>query len=86
MVVDTGDGLVGFLVDYLRRIEYVEAPRESFTIRWRGDAVNGPSSEASPVKAAKRLISVGEGDKRQVMALLCLQTLAKRLNEAGSTA
>ena len=86
LVVETGDGLVGFLVDYLRRIEYVEAPRESFTIRWRGDAIDGASPEPSPVKAAKRLISVGEGDKRQVMALLCLQTLAKRLSEAGSTA
>lgn len=38
LVTDSGQGLIGFLVDQVSRIEYVEAPTDSFVIRWRGDA------------------------------------------------
>ncbi|WP_110670455.1 chemotaxis protein CheW [Salinicola halophilus] len=75
LLVDGGEGLVGFLVDSTRRIEYIEAPAESQSIRWRGDS----RPDATPAERAKRLMSLGEGARRQVLALVCLQSLANDL-------
>ncbi|WP_048308102.1 chemotaxis protein CheW [Halomonas sp. PR-M31] len=75
LVADSGQGLVGFMVDQVTRIEYMDAPVNSFILRWRGDV----NPDAPPIEQAKRMIAVGEGAKQQIHSVLCLQTLARLL-------
>ncbi|WP_227368423.1 chemotaxis protein CheW [Halomonas sp. M20] len=75
LVADSGQGMVGFLVDQVSRIEYMEAPVDSFIIRWRGDV----HPEKAPIEQAQRIIAVGEGLRQQIHSVLCLQTLARLL-------
>ncbi|WP_106418681.1 chemotaxis protein CheW [Salinicola tamaricis] len=79
LIADSGQGLIGFLVDAVQRIDYVEAAEESLVVRWRGDI----DPDAPAVERAKRLIALGVGAHHQVMAMLCLQTLAIELAASG---
>lgn len=75
LIADGGAGRVGFLVDSTQHLAYIEAPANSMTIRWRGDS----RSQATLGEQAKRLVSLGEGERRQVLALVCLKSLAGTL-------
>ncbi|MCX2523329.1 chemotaxis protein CheW [Larsenimonas rhizosphaerae] len=75
LVVSCGDCAVGFMIDSVRRIEYIDAPRASLVVRWRGDM----RANVAPIEASKRLVGVGEGARLKLLAVLCLASLANLL-------
>lgn len=75
LIVESGAGLVGFLVNGVQDVFTIEAPATSHSTHWRGDT----QPRASALDAAKRLISVGTGASRQVLSLLDLKVLAEHM-------
>ncbi|RKR06775.1 purine-binding chemotaxis protein CheW [Kushneria sinocarnis] len=76
LVVSSGDSAVGFMIDEVRLIDYIDAPRDSLVIRWRGDARPG----APAIESSKRLVALGEGQRQRILAVLCLAHLASLLS------
>ena len=75
LVVAVPSGRIGFMVDVARDIEYIEAPADSLQVHRRG------SDKAAPTLAQRHhcLTSVGVGERKQYLSLLCLQALAAQL-------
>ena len=75
LVVPVPAGRIGFIVDAADDIEYIEAPADSLHVYRRG------SETARPTLAQRHhcLTSVGVGERKQYLSLLCLQALAAEL-------
>lgn len=75
LVVAVSTGRVGFIVDSVQDIEYIEAPGDSLYVHRRG------SNNPQPTLAERHhcLVSVGVGERKQFLAVLCLQALAQEL-------
>ncbi|MES1951626.1 hypothetical protein S4A8_12267 [Salinisphaera sp. S4-8] len=75
LVVPVPAGRIGFIVDAADDIEYIEAPADSLHVYRRG------SDAARPTLAQRHhcLTSVGVGERKQYLSLLCLQALAAEL-------
>lgn len=79
LIVAHEDHFIGFVVDGVREMHYVEAPADSYIERWRGDrALN-----TAPVDECKQLITLGEGEDLRFISILRLQLLAQRLLESA---
>ncbi|RJS92527.1 chemotaxis protein CheW [Salinisphaera sp. Q1T1-3] len=74
LIVDTGNRRVGFAVEEIRRIDYIEAPTSSFIERRR------TSRDGSPFDDAIRLVSLGRGAGQQFLSVVHLARLAERLS------
>ncbi|OHV13847.1 chemotaxis protein CheW [Kushneria phosphatilytica] len=76
LVVNHGDSAIGFMIDEVRLIDYIDAPADSLVIRWRGDR----RADASALESSKRLIAIGEKERLRILTVLCLENLASRLS------
>ncbi|WP_423823996.1 chemotaxis protein CheW [Salinisphaera sp. SPP-AMP-43] len=79
LIVACEEHFVGFVIDGVREMRYVEAPADSYVERWRGDR----ASNAEPIDECKQLIALGEDEEIRFLSLLRLPLLAKRLLETA---
>lgn len=75
LIVNAVDMAVGFAVDIVREMKYMDAPSNSLKTTWSG----GQRSNRAIVDRCKQLVSLGFGERRQFLSVLNLQVLAADL-------
>lgn len=75
LIVGSERGQVGFVVDDIERIDYIDAPTDSHVERQRGAS----PLIASAAQGCTSLVSIGEGSRQRFLAAIRLRRLAERL-------
>ncbi|MGN8158982.1 chemotaxis protein CheW [Salinisphaera sp. SWV1] len=74
LIVTADDGAVGFVVDSVEAIAYIEAPAASYH-----EHRAGPRSDGDGLVGCKRLVRVGVGAQQQFLSVVRLRDLAAML-------